>query len=90
MASAVHYDWPSEGAANTLSAVEREKLHAALARLSVEDLRSNPAIRTLGQEGADEAYAMQMGRFVVVFAVRPGDEVVILDIINKKFAQRYG
>lgn len=90
MSYSIHYYPQAEDALGSLDSEERNRVLTSV-RLLAEGGLSNPNIAQLKDitEG-DPAYVLQAGNnFSVVFTAGH-DIITVLDVLNRRFAERYG
>lgn len=86
----IRYDWLARAALDSLPPPERQEVDAAVMRLSGGRPTEAPGVRKLASNGGTEEYQIPAGEaFRVFFSVEPG-VITIQDVVNRKFAVRYG
>jgi hypothetical protein len=86
------YHWQAEAALNALTLVEQNQVVNAIQRLQECGIAAaTPVGQAVGPGAAEDLYVLRVGDTLsVMFTVDAGDVLSIQDVINRRFAQRYG
>jgi len=90
MKYSVRYNPQAESALSSLNQQERSRINAAIRQLAKSGLTSPKVHRLSGVADALPTYALRASNDLrVVFSVAQ-DVISLIDVINMRFAQRYG
>ena len=90
MSYSIYYHPQVEAALSSLGSIEQSRVLASIRRLSEFGL-SIPDVASLNDRvGNEPLYALRVGNKLRVLFTASLDNITALDVLNRRFAERYG
>jgi len=90
MAYAIHYDPQAEAALSSLDSDERSRLIASIHQLAGLGVSDPRVARLNGTGNGTPSYVLRAPDDLRVVFTASRDRITVLDVLNKRFAERYG
>jgi len=90
MSYSIHYHPQAEAALSSLNAEERSRILASIHQLGEFRLSDPNVARLNGLTEKDPAYVLRAENDLRVVFTAGHSSITVLDVLNKRFAERYG
>jgi mRNA-degrading endonuclease RelE of RelBE toxin-antitoxin system len=90
MSYSIRYNPQAEAALSSLSQEERSRIIASIRQLGVSGLSNAGVVRLNGVTDGGPTYALRADNDLRVVFTATHDIISVLDVLNRRFAQRYG
>ena len=90
MPYSIHYHPQVEATLSSLGSPEQSRVRASIRHLAESGL-SSPDVAILNDRvGNEPLYALRVGKKLQVLFTASLDNITVLDVLNRQFAERYG
>lgn len=90
MPYSIHYNPQAEATLSSLDQEERSRIIASIGRLGISGPSTPNVVRLSGNANGSPIYALRAGDDLRVVFTAAQDAISVLDVLNRRFAQRYG
>jgi mRNA-degrading endonuclease RelE of RelBE toxin-antitoxin system len=90
MPYSIHYHPQVEAALSSLGPTEQSRVRASIRRLAESGLSNTDVARLKDIIGNEPVYALRVGNDLRVLFTASPDSITVLDVLNRRFAERYG